>query len=97
MNDPLGHDEFVRTATEDPAVVGLVLFGSRAHEGMHLEWELERFPLPQWDTAALLETVDGILATGLQRRLFADVERKARTAGLGEIIDSWGDDLDLLR
>lgn len=31
---PLTYDAFVRLATADPAVVGLVLTGSRAHDGM---------------------------------------------------------------
>ncbi|WP_327729152.1 hypothetical protein OG250_24475 [Streptomyces sp. NBC_00487] len=34
---PLAYDAFVATAAADPAVVGLVLKGSRAHEGMTTE------------------------------------------------------------
>ncbi|WP_159766345.1 hypothetical protein [Streptomyces sp. HM190] len=34
---PLTYDAFVRLATADPAVVGLVLKGSRAHDGMSTE------------------------------------------------------------
>ena len=65
-----------------------------------LEWELERHPLPGWDTPALLDTIGRILATGdtdLQRRLFAEVEPKARNAGHGKTLDDWGDDLTLMR
>jgi hypothetical protein len=65
-----------------------------------LEWELARHPLPGWDTADLLDTIGRILATGdldLQRRLFAEVEPKARNAGHGKTLDDWGDDLDLMR
>jgi hypothetical protein len=66
----------------------------------YLEWELARCPLPGWDTGMLLGAVDHISATGdvsSQRRLFARVERAAREAGHGEVLDSWGEDLDLLR
>ncbi|MDA1361137.1 hypothetical protein O1R50_16015 [Glycomyces luteolus] len=65
-----------------------------------LEWELERHPLPGWDTAALLDTIGRIVATGdsdLQRGLFAEVEPKARKAGHDKILDEWGDDLHLMR
>ena len=35
---PLTYDAFVELAAADPAVVGLVLKGSRAHEGMITEY-----------------------------------------------------------
>ncbi|SDD01103.1 hypothetical protein [Glycomyces harbinensis] len=66
----------------------------------YLEWELAHHPLPDWETGALLETVGRIAATAdpaVQRRLFADVEAKARKAGHGAVLDAWGADLDLLR
>ncbi|WP_246212248.1 hypothetical protein [Streptomyces abyssomicinicus] len=66
----------------------------------YLEWELARYPLPGWDTGVLLCAVDRISATGdvsLQRQLFTLVEKAARTAGHGEVLDAWGDDLDLMR
>ena len=66
----------------------------------YLEWELVRYPLPGWDTEVLLRAVDRVSATGdvaLQRRLFALVETAAREAGHGEVLDAWGEDLDLLR
>lgn len=65
-----------------------------------LEWELEHHPLPGWDTTALLEAIGRIMATGEtapQRRLFAEMEPKARNAGHGPILDGWGADLDLMR
>jgi hypothetical protein len=65
-----------------------------------LEWELERHPLPGRDTATLLDTIGRIVATGdvdLQRRLFDEVEPKARKAGHGKVLDGWGDDLHLMR
>ncbi|MFD7455633.1 hypothetical protein [Streptomyces sp. NPDC059868] len=66
----------------------------------YLEWELERFPLPGWDTRELLAAVGRIAATGdveAQRRLFAQVEAVAREAGHGSTLDDWGDDLKLMR
>jgi hypothetical protein len=66
----------------------------------YLEWELDRHPLPGWHTDALLRAVDHISATGdvsLQRHLFTLVETVAREAGLGEVLDAWGEDLDLMR
>jgi hypothetical protein len=66
----------------------------------YLEWELARHPLPGWDTDMLLRAVDHISATGdpsPQRHLFALVEAAAREAGHGEVLDAWGEDLDLMR
>lgn len=66
----------------------------------YLVWELERFPLPGWETAALLEVVGRIAGAGeveVQRRLFARVEDAARRAGHGPTLDAWGEDLDLMR
>lgn len=66
----------------------------------YLEWELQRFPLPGWDTAELLDAVGRIASTGdtsLQRRLFARVENVARGAGHGRVLDGWGGDLSLMR
>lgn len=65
----------------------------------YLEWELAKYPLPGWDAATLLETLGAIIATGeveLQHRLFAAVELQARSAGHGSVLDSWGDDLQLM-
>ncbi|WP_030161761.1 hypothetical protein [Glycomyces sp. NRRL B-16210] len=66
----------------------------------YLEWELARHPLPDWDAQALLEAVGAITATGdlgRQRRMFEQVEAKARAAGHGPVLDAWGADLALLR
>ena len=66
----------------------------------HLEWELARYPLPEWDGDALLAAIARITATGdpmLQRRLFAEVEERTRRAGHGPTLDAWGDDLHLMR
>ncbi|WP_435210241.1 hypothetical protein [Streptomyces sp. bgisy034] len=66
----------------------------------YLTWELARHPLPGWDTDELLRAVDRVAATGdvaEQRHLFALVESAARQAGHGEVLDAWGEDLDLMR
>ncbi|MGW9032961.1 hypothetical protein ACWGQ5_55450 [Streptomyces sp. NPDC055722] len=66
----------------------------------YLEWELARYPLPGWDTDMLLRAADRISATGdvsLQRHLFTRVETAARQAGHGEVLDAWGEGLDLMR
>ncbi|PWI10857.1 hypothetical protein DIZ27_08215 [Streptomyces sp. NWU339] len=66
----------------------------------YLEWELARHPLPGWDSDVLLRAVDRVSATGdvpLQRHLFTLVEAAAREAGHGEVLDAWGEDLDLMR
>ncbi|MEU5195595.1 hypothetical protein AB0G86_16315 [Streptomyces scabiei] len=66
----------------------------------YLEWELTRFPFPDWNTATLLDVVHDITTTGdisTQRRLFAQVETVTRRAGHGPILDAWGEDLRLMR
>ncbi|MGW7583974.1 hypothetical protein ACWGKU_37030 [Kitasatospora sp. NPDC054768] len=66
----------------------------------YLAWELDRFPLPGWDSAALLDTVARITATGEvapQQRLFARVEAAARAAGHAAVLDAWGENLLLMR
>ncbi|MFF0751898.1 hypothetical protein [Streptomyces sp. NPDC004267] len=66
----------------------------------YLVWELERFPLPGWESDALLGTVARITATGevaSQQRLFAWVEAAARAAGHAAVLDAWGEDLLLMR
>jgi hypothetical protein len=66
----------------------------------YLAWELARYPLPGWETDRLLDTLDRIARTGdvgLQRCLFTRVEAVARQAGHSEVLDAWGEDLDLMR
>jgi hypothetical protein len=66
----------------------------------YLTWELARYPLPGWDTDELLNAVESITRTGdvhLQRRLFGQVEAAARHAGHSEVLDAWGEDLELMR
>ncbi|MFG3127923.1 hypothetical protein ACGFZU_09500 [Streptomyces tendae] len=68
----------------------------------YLEWELDRFPLPGWDTRRLLTALGRITGTGdvdvdVQRELFGRVEAVARAAGHAATLDAWGDDLGLMR
>ncbi|MFC9126072.1 hypothetical protein ACFT4A_04385 [Streptomyces sp. NPDC057099] len=68
----------------------------------YLRWELERSPLGdrRWGVDRLLPVVERLLADGdpgTQRALFTDVEEAARKAGHGEVLGSWGADLELLR
>ncbi|WP_051852169.1 hypothetical protein [Streptomyces sp. NRRL F-5650] len=66
----------------------------------YLEWELDRFPLPDWDTRELLATLAQITGAGdtkAQRELFGRVETAVRAAGHGLTLDAWGDDLLLMR
>ncbi|MFI1660232.1 hypothetical protein ACH4ZU_35745 [Streptomyces sp. NPDC020472] len=66
----------------------------------YLEWELDRYPLPGWDTGTLLDALGRISESGdvtAQRRLFARVEAEARHRGLDAVLDAWGDDLELMR
>ncbi|MEV0218374.1 hypothetical protein [Streptomyces sp. NPDC050704] len=67
-----------------------------------LQWELERHPLGdgEWSAGQLLPTIRRILSDGApdtQRSLFTSIERAARDAGHDQVLDSWGDSLDLLR
>ncbi|MET7326175.1 hypothetical protein [Streptomyces sp. NPDC005549] len=66
----------------------------------YLAWELDRFPLPGWDTRELLATLGRITGAGdagAQRELFGRVEAVARAAGHAATLDAWGDDLGLMR
>jgi hypothetical protein len=66
----------------------------------YLAWELARYPLPGWDTDELLSAIESIARTGdvrVQQHLFAQVEEAARRAGHGDVLDAWGEDLELMR
>jgi hypothetical protein len=67
----------------------------------YLRWELQRHPLDAgpWDEGHLLPRVQRILTDGdadTQRSLFRDIESTARASGLGETVDGWRTDLELL-
>jgi predicted nucleotidyltransferase len=58
----------------------------------YLAWELEHFPLPQpWNDALAPGAVLGRAVS-----LFPAVTRLARDHGHGEVLDSWGTDVDLV-
>lgn len=62
-----------------------------------LEWELREHPLP---VDVDLARVKHVATTGditAQQALFRDVERIARDAGLGAVLDGWEPDLAFLR
>ncbi len=68
----------------------------------YLHWELARFPLenPEFESTRLLAILDGVLSQSheaAQRSLFAAVESVARRNGAADVVDSWSDDLELLR
>jgi len=64
-----------------------------------LEWELAEHPLPA-SNSLQLALVERIARTGelaAQQELFRDVERIARNAGLGAVVDGWEPDVAFLR
>jgi predicted nucleotidyltransferase len=67
----------------------------------HLAWELGERPLAEaaWARDVLLPRLERILDGDLaeQQALFRDVERVARAAGLGGVIDGWEPDVAWLR
>jgi len=67
----------------------------------HLAWELRERPLGDeaWSADRLLPHLERILCGSLadQQALFRDVERVARAAGLGDVIDGWKPDVAWLR
>lgn len=68
----------------------------------YLRWELANHPFtdPLLAGTPWERIVDAVLSDGdaaAQRRAFATVERAARLAGRGAVVDAWGDDLRLLR
>jgi predicted nucleotidyltransferase len=86
-------------------VIGYVFALDRRVEpyNKYLEWELERFPLPipGWDLQATRRVVNALVrapdvAEGV-RYAFAAVEATASDYGHGDVLDSWGEDLRLMR
>jgi predicted nucleotidyltransferase len=67
----------------------------------HLAWELGEPPLGEaaWGRDVLLPRLERILDgdRAEQQALFRDVERVARAAGLGDVIDGWEPDVAWLR
>lgn len=68
----------------------------------YLGWELRQHPLsrPEWEHDHLLGLLGQALSTsvaGAVRQLFNELEPHARAAGHGPVLDSWGEDLELMR
>jgi hypothetical protein len=69
------------------------LYGRLRPYNKYLRWELATFPLGwPWDAGTLPERV---IADPIG--LFAEIQRVARDRGHGAVVDSWGDELALLR
>ena len=69
----------------------------------YLEWEMERFPLQVsgWDLEAMRRLINALLrapdvARGV-RQAFTAVQATAAEYGHSYVLDSWGEDLDLMR
>jgi hypothetical protein len=75
-------------------------FGDRVRPyNKYLEWELRHHPLDGWGADELLLLIDRVL-TGepeAQHELFNRIEPQARSAGFGDVIDSWEPDVAWLR
>ncbi len=68
----------------------------------YLAWELRRHPLsrPEWAHGHLLGVLERALSpepADAVRQLFVELEPHARAAGHGPVLDSWGEDLVLMR
>ncbi len=68
----------------------------------YLAWELRHRPLadPAWQADRLIPRLQRLLSTAdldTHLAVFEDVERVARAAGHGDVLDGWGHDLHLLR
>ncbi|MET9293302.1 hypothetical protein [Streptomyces sp. NPDC003077] len=68
----------------------------------YLSWELRHHPLdrPEWSHDRLMASLEQALSPSpvtAIRRLFNELEPRARAAGHGPVLDSWGEDLFLMR
>jgi len=92
-----GHDDLARLEEIEAAPWFLwtlfALFGRVRPYNKYLRWELESYPLPApWTADHLITSL-----TDRPSALFADLEREARARGFGDVLDAWGDDLELVR
>ncbi|MBV1851390.1 hypothetical protein [Catellatospora tritici] len=69
------------------------LYGRVRPYNKYLRWELETHPLPAPWTADHVITA----LTEQPSALFPDLETVVRAKGYGDVLDSWGPELDLLR
>jgi nucleotidyltransferase-like protein len=65
----------------------------------YLEWELNHHPLDGWTADELLPLLDRVLTgePAAQHELFNRIEPPARSAGFGDVVDSWEPDVEWLR
>ena len=83
--------------------IGPLLIASFAFEGRirpfnkWLRHELRERPLAFGDLAGLVDAIASDPTIETQRRAFRRVERNARFAGHGDVVDSWAPDVDWLR
>jgi predicted nucleotidyltransferase len=65
----------------------------------YLEWELRHHRLEGWTADVLLPLIDRVLTgePAAQYELFNRIEPQARSAGFGDVIDSWEPDVAWLR
>ncbi|MDG4826107.1 nucleotidyltransferase domain-containing protein [Asanoa sp. WMMD1127] len=92
-----GHDDLARLDEIEAAPWFMwtlfALYGRVRPYNKYLRWELDNHPLPApWTVERLVPAL-----TGRPSALFAPLERLARERGFGDVVDAWGDDLDLLR
>ncbi len=65
----------------------------------YLRWELEAYPLRDWETDELLGLIGAALEGSAepQRTLFREVEPRMRAHGHGDVIDDWEPHVEFLR
>ena len=69
------------------------LYGRVRPYNKYLRWELETYPLPApWSADYVIRAV-----SDRPSALFAELEVVVRGAGFGDVLDSWGDELNLIR
>jgi hypothetical protein len=90
------------TAVSILSQVPFLLEGKPPPFPKYLAWELRHRPLadPAWQADRLIPQLQRLLDTAdldVHHAVFEDVERVARAAGHGDVLEAWGDDLELLR
>ena len=65
----------------------------------YLRWELNAYPLADWEAIELLTLVETALTGSLagQHSLFRAAEERIRSRGYGEVVDEWAPHVELLR
>lgn len=68
------------------------IYGRVRPYNKYLRWELDRRPIPEWDSGEMLADLERVLATGdlgAQRDLFRKLERVADTRGHADALRDW--------